>query len=142
VKFWSKYSNARYTVNPTYNEMSGPHRRTVYGLHAQFTENAFDTEVEQEHQRWTDEQREEVEMFLQNHYDFGKTLNLQDAVLPGPEILTRNLPECSFRIVLDGGEVDVCGRVAVSDDGLCAKHALLVDTPKSKPNRAKAESSA
>jgi hypothetical protein len=138
VRFWSKYARARYTVRPTYNEISGPHKQTIYGLHAQFADNLFDSEAAQKAERWSDEDREEVESWLQGHDDFGRGLMLQDAMLPGREALTRDLPECAFRIVLDGGEVDVCGRVAVSDEGFCAKHAGL-DAPKAKPNRVKAE---
>lgn len=135
MQFWSKYDRALYTISPTYPKLNGPHRELIQGIHAQFLDHLFDSELAQLENRWSDEVRSEVEEYLQAHYDFGKTMRLvteEDTALAG---MAATIPTCLFRVTIDG-EVDACGRPAVSEDGYCQKHASMVeDTPVEKPNR-------
>lgn len=135
MQFWSKYDRARYVVTPTYWEIVGPHRQQVKGIAAEFREHHFDSETGQIENRWTDEVRGEVEQYLQSHYDFGKTMRLVSDTDTEMATAAAAVPTCLFRVTIDG-EVDACGRPAVSADGYCQKHASMVeDAPVDKPNR-------
>jgi hypothetical protein len=135
VQFWSRYDRARYVVEPTYWEIVGPHRQQVKGIAAEFNDHLFDSDAAQALNRWSDEVKAAVEEYLQAHYDFGKTMRLvtsQDTVMAGS---IAAVPTCLFRVTIDG-EVDACGRPAVSEDGYCQKHASMVeDSPMDAPNR-------
>ena len=141
MKFYSHYSHARYTVEPTYYRLAGPHRETVHGIAAEFDDNRFDSEVAQKQLRWTDEQREQVESYLMAHADYGKTLR----AIPDGELAEAQAPQeiavCLFRVTIDG-DVEACGRPSVSSDGYCAKHANMTEVPELKPNRQRAKAPA
>ena len=142
MRFVNKYVHARYSPRVPYYETHGPHRQLVHGLIVQFEDNEFDSEAAQHTFGWTDEERVEVEEYLQAHRDYGRVMNTVSAgevegiTTAPPELIT-----CLWMVTIDG-DVEVCGRPAVNEEGECAKHAAMAEAPQHKPNRPAAKASA
>lgn len=143
MKFWSASARYRVTVpgREDHYEFHGQHRQKVLGLHAQFENHEFDTEVAQKQLRWSDDEREAVEQALREHQTFG-TKYLRELVpddFAGIEQAAIDaVPTCLFRVTIDG-EVEDCGRPALAGSDHCARHAALADdAPMRKPSRAAA----
>jgi hypothetical protein len=137
--FISSFDSGMYTVDPTYYELSGPHRNKVQGLHANFRNHMFDSADAQKQERWTDEQRERVETYLLEHEDFvksGETIvmpELRAAIRLADDVLTEPQEKvagqrCLFTVPVDGGMLDVCG-AAVETEGemYCDKHLKEIE---------------
>lgn len=137
MRFWSKYTHARYVMVPDdYQEAGRGRTKKVAGIAAVFESNMWDSERAQKENRWDDETRAELESYLMDHEDYGKTLRSVSDSEMAQVIQTANRPaNCLFTRTVDG-EVWLCGQPAVSDDGYCERHAIEIDdAPKAKPNR-------
>lgn len=134
--FVSKYAAARFTIAPDDYEYHGHRRVLVRGLHAQFVDNRFDTEQAQRTEKWSDEQRKQVEEGLLASEDLNRTLSLIDPNFEiGPQIMPEVLT-CLFDVTVDGN-VESCGRPAISEDGYCQKHAAMIEVaPKTRKKEA------
>lgn len=80
--FSSPNGQRRMVVIPKDYEIVAGHKRLVRGLDAQFEDHSFDSRLAQKRNRWTDEQRLEVEQFLLESEDFGRPGGIYLADVP------------------------------------------------------------
>lgn len=137
MRFSSTGDHVRYTVIPKDYELQGNHKKILPGsLAAEFFQHEFDSEKAQKSNRWTDEQRVQVEDYLKDHPDFGFQIWEVDELVAG---INFSGQRCLFSVPTEGGVIDVCGEPAIEDSLYCAKHDADVSKAPTKPNRRKDE---
>lgn len=130
MRFSSKYGHARYTVIPKDYELVGHHKKILPGsLAAEFTNHTFDSEKAQKVNRWTDEQRQDVEEYLTDHVAFGHEFWATEQLTEGVNFSGQ---KCLFVVPMPDGTLDVCGMQAEVDSEYCSKHGTEVAAAPTK----------
>jgi hypothetical protein len=127
-----------YTIRPAKRYMLEGLPEYDRGLHAEFVDGFFDTEVAQEKFDWSDEERDLVERFLMKHADWGhalyadpseKNIKARESTrIPEKPAEIEGQPGVSETVCIawetDEGASEMCGKPTV-DGEFCAKHLQL-----------------
>jgi len=132
MRFTSPYRRAVYVVRPAWKELVAGQVERHVGLRAEFNQGSFDSEKAQREQRWTDEQRREVEKYLLEHNDFGKRIfPPKDEMVSQEELrhygnVGADTPRCIASYETPEGS-EPCGRPVMADTDYCPEHSKVTE---------------
>jgi len=128
VIFMSQFENMTYVVRPKWEQVHPVSGRVtpVPGLSVNFRGRGrlWDSESAQKTNRWSDEERKQVEDYLLNHTDFGHHLWLAPGQVAPEGYKTNATPEelrCSH-FVTEKGEIRQCKNPALVGEEFCGTH--------------------
>lgn len=72
MRFSARHGALRLVYIPREYEIIHGHRKLIRGMDAQFSDHMFDSVQAQKANRWSDDERRELEVYIMEHPDFGR----------------------------------------------------------------------